>query len=187
MSEQGGAGRYTRSFNGLVGAMVFMVVLVVGAYVFRDLVFGTPDERRPVAVEYLDDVQGLQQAGFDPVYPETLPSGWIVSEVGAELGEAPTFRTNLYTPDDDFVGIRQESTDLEDMLATYVDEETVREDPLVGVGGVVPTWEGWSDAGGDRAYSAVVGGETVLVYGDVSAAELGDLIEALGTTEIPIN
>ena len=186
MSEQGGAGRYTRSFNGLVGAMLVIVVLVVGLFVFRDLVFGTPQERQPVAVDYLDDVQGLQQAGFDPVYPETLPDGWIVSELGAELGEVPTFRTNLYTSGDDFVGVRQEPSELEDMLVTYLDEQTRSEDALEGVGGVVPTWEGWSDAGGDRAYSAVVGGDTVLVFGNVGAAELRELIELLGTSEIPI-
>lgn len=186
MSEQGGAGRYTRSFNGLIGAMVFMVVLVMAAYVFRDLVFGTPQERRPVAVEYLEDVQGLQQAGFDPVYPETLPTGWIVSEVAASLVDSPTFRFNLYTPDDDYVGIRQESKDLEEMLVTYLDEDTVTEEALVGVGEVAATWEAWSDTGGDRAYSAVVGGETVLVYGDVSADELRDLVEVLGTTELPL-
>lgn len=184
MSEQGGAGRYTRSFNGLIGAMAFMVVLVVGAFVLRDLVFGTPEERRPVAVEYLDDIQGLQQAGFDPVYPETLPDGWIVSEVSAELGDVATFRINLYTPGNDFVGIRQEPSDLEDLLVSYIDEDTVSEDALVEVNDVDATWEGWSDAGGDLAYSATVGGDTVLVFGNVSAAELRSIVEVLGTTEI---
>ncbi len=184
MSEQGGAGRYTRSFNGLVGAMVFLVVLIIGIFVFRDLVFGTPQERRPVAIDYRGDIRGLQQAGYDPVYPSTLPEGWIVTEVGAVLGEAPLFRINLYTDDDDFVGIRQQPSDLEDMLATYVDEDTRSEDALDGAGDVAPQWEGWSDDGGDRAYSTTLGDQTVLVFGSVSATELADLVEVLSTAEV---
>lgn len=185
MSEQGGAGRYNRSFNGLVGAMLVIVVLVVGLVVLRNVVFGGQDqERRPVAVDYLSSLQGLQQNGFDPVYPETLPEGWIVTEVGAELSEEPSYRINLFTPEDDFVGIRQETTDLDAMLAEYVDEDTRSEDPLTGVGRVSQTWEGWSDTSGDLAYSAVVNGETVLVFGDVSAVDLAPLVGSLGTTEI---
>ncbi len=188
MSEQGGAGRYTRSFNGMVGAMVFIVALVLLLVLFRTLISDPPEGGRPPAVDYLATVQGLQQNGFDPVYPESLPDGWVATEVGAELGEDPSYRINLYTPDDNFVGIRQESAagiDVETMLTEYVDENHAGEDPLVGVGDLVPRWDGWSDSGGDLAYSAVVGGETVLVFGDVSTAELAGFVALLSTTEIP--
>lgn len=184
MSEQGGAGRYTRSFNGMVGAMIFIVALVLLLVLFRALISDPPDEGRPPAVDYLDSVQGLQQNGIDVVYPETLPEGWVVTEVGAELGEEPSYRINLYTPDDEFVGIRQQgaaSVELEDLLAEFVDEDTRSEDPLTGVGDLAPTWEGWSDAGGDHAYTAVVGGDSVVVFGAVDADELAELVAGLGT------
>ncbi|CAN5349646.1 hypothetical protein BH09ACT12_BH09ACT12_28340 [soil metagenome] len=187
MSEQGGAGRYTRSFNGMVGAMMFIVAVVVVLVLFRALISDPPDGGRPPAVDYLDSVQGLQQNGFDVVYPEALPDGWSVTEVSADLGETQSYRINLYTDDDNFVGIRQQNApdvDLDDMLAEYVDEDTPSEDPLVGIGSLASTWEGWSDAGGDRAYSTVVDGETVLVFGDVSAESLSQLVASLVTTPI---
>ena len=185
--EQGSPGRYNRSFGGLTASVVVIVVLVVGIFVLRDLVFGTPPERRPESVEYLDSVQGLQQNGFDVVYPVSLPEGWIVTEVGAELGERPSYRFNLYTADEEFVGIRQESLEsarLEELLEQYVDESTRSEDPLTDVGDLAPTWEGWSDDGGDLAYSAEIAGTTVLVFGDVPVDELSDLVSRLGTDEI---
>lgn len=184
MSDQGGA-RYTRSFSGLVGAMVVIVVLVVGLVVLRNVVFGGQgQERRPVAVDYLTLVRSLQLSDFDPVYPETVPDGWIVTEVGADPGTEPSYRLNFYTPDDEFVGIRQEPREVDAMLTDYVDEDTVSEDPLQGVGDVAETWEGWSDTSGDYAYSTVLNGESVLVFGDVTEAELADLVGRLGTTEI---
>uniref|UniRef100_UPI002B27665A DUF4245 family protein n=1 Tax=Nocardioides sp. TaxID=35761 RepID=UPI002B27665A len=188
MSEQGGAGRYTRSFNGMVGAMVFIVGLVLLLVLFRTLISDPPDQSRPPTVDYLDSVQGLQQNGFEIFYPETLPDGWVATEVGAELGEDQSYRINLYTDDDDFVGIRQENAvdiTLDDMLEEYVDESTTSEDPLVGVGTLASTWEGWSDEGGDRAYSTAVDGSTVLVFGTVSVEDLTELIELLGTDEVP--
>lgn len=188
MSEQGGGGRYTRGFNGMVGAMIFIVGLVLLLVLFRTLISDPPDQSRPPAVDYLDSVQGLQQSGFaDVVYPETLPEGWVVTEVAADLGEDQLFRFNLYTDDEDFVGIRQqeaEGVDLDDMLGEYVDEDTRSEDPLTGVGTLSSSWDGWSDSGGDRAFSTTVGGSTVLVFGDVGADVLAELVEGLGTTEI---
>ena len=187
MSESGQGGRYARGFNGMVGAMVFIVGLVLLLVLFRTLISDPPDEGRPPAIDYLDSIQGLQQNGFDVVYPESLPEGWVVTEVRADLGEEPSFATNLYTADDQFVGIRQqdvEGVDVEDLLAQFVDEDTRSEEPLTGVGDLVATWEGWSDAGGDHAYSAVVEGDDVLVFGDVSADELAGLVALLGTSEV---
>ena len=170
--EQGSPGRYNRSFGGLTASVVVIVVLVVGIFVLRDLVFGTPPEQQPESVEYLDSVQGLQQNGFDVVYPVSLPEGWIVTEVGAELGERPSYQESL------------ESARLEELLEQYVDESTRSEDPLTDVGDLAPTWEGWSDDGGDLAYSAEIAGTTVLVFGDVPVDELSDLVSRLGTDEI---
>jgi len=186
-SDQESPGRYNRSFGGLTASVVVIVVLVVGIFLLRDLVFGTPPEPQPESVEYLDSVQQLQQNGFDVVYPVSLPEDWIVTEVGAELGEQPSYRFNLYTSDEEFVGIRQESLEsarLEELLEQYVDEKTGREDPLIDVGDIASTWEGWSDDGGDVAYSAEVAGTTVLVFGDVPADELADLVSRLGTDEV---
>lgn len=184
--EQGG--RYTRGFNGMVGAMIFIVGLVLLLVLFRTLISDPPEEGRPPAVDYLDSVLGLQQNDFDVVYPETLPEGWVVTEVRADLGEeAQSYRINVYTDDDQFIGIRQQDAatiELDALLEQYVDEDTRSEDPLTGVGDLAPTWEGFSDSGGDRAYTAEVGGDVVLVFGDVSTEELTTLVASLGTTDL---
>ncbi len=169
----------------MIGAMVVIVALVVGVVGFRSLFRVDADQGPPQGIEYLDTVQGLQANDFELVYPATLPEGWIVTEIRPSLGDRPSLAINLYTDEDAFVGIRQEDASVRDLLETFVDEDPVSEDPLTGVGGVAATWEGWSDSGGDRAFSADVGGDTVLVYGDVSVDELTSLIALLTTEPVP--
>lgn len=187
MSEQGAPGRYSRTFNGMAGAMIFIVGLVVLLVVFRALISDPPEGGRPAAMDYQGSVEALQRSGVDLVYPEQLPQGWDVTDVRPEAVEDQSYRINLYTEDDKFVGIWQGSgadVDLDAKLAEFVDEDTRSEDPLTGVGTLSRTWEGWSDAGGDHAYSTVANGVTVLVFGDVSADELARLVEGLGTAPV---
>lgn len=189
MSDAGGqqgGGRYATSASALVGAMLVIVGLVVLVVVVRSFLRADADQGPPQPVEYLDLVQGLQQNDFQVVYPRTLPDGWIVTEVRPQFGDRPSVGINLYTDDESFVGIRQEDASVDDMLQKYVDKNPDTEAPLTGVGGLSDTWDGWSDSGGDHAYSTQVGEDTVLAFGDVPADELAVLVAALTTDPVPV-
>lgn len=181
----GQPGRYNRSFEGLVGAMIVIVLVVVGFVVYRGL-FSDPQERRVESVDYLTDVRQLQESGFEAVYPATLPEGWRATEVRVvDPGEDPGLALNFFTDDDDFVGVRQVDEDVDDLLAASGVDDADEADPLEGVGDLAPTWAGWSDPDGDHAYSAEVGDRTVVVYGSVPAARLADLVGRLTRAPVP--
>ncbi|WP_170219268.1 DUF4245 family protein [Nocardioides litoris] len=186
MSER--PARYERSFSGLIAAIV-VTVLAVGAFVLFTGTFRDPQERGVPTVEYLPLVRDLQASGATVVYPSSLPEGWRSTDVRYEPGEEPRFELNLYTPDDDFVGLRQVAEEVDDVLGDAGVDDASEEDPLSGVEGPVATWQGWADPDGDRAYTAQVrtpsATDTVVVYGDVSAEELADLVRRLTTEPVP--
>ncbi len=186
MSETGSAGRpgrYSRSFGGLVGAMVVTVVGVLAVFGLRSL---TSDEdvfdRDPV--DYLSLVRDVQVAGVDVVYPATLPSGWGASDVDFTPAPDPAFSLSVLTEDSDYVGLRVADAPLEEMLESLVDEDYSERDPLVFSGaqaeGLIATrWEGYGDEEGDTAYAAEVDGQQVLVYGSASPQEISGYVVRL--------
>jgi hypothetical protein len=182
VSDQGG--RYQRSFGGLVGAMVVTLVAIGGFVAFRavnrDLPDGSPDP-----IDYLEQVGYAQEADIDVVYPAALPDGWYATSVTLGQEQPPAWGIGMLTDTGAFVGIRQEQDDVDDLLATYVDEDHVDDAPSVSVeGSVAPEWQGFTDKGGDRAYAAEVDGETVLVYGSASEADLRQVLEQLTTEPV---
>lgn len=184
MSEQGG--RYNRSFEGLIGAMIIIVLMVLAFVVYRGI-FRDPPETELATVDYRDEVLGLQANGVGVVYPESLPDGWRSTEVRYVPSEQPRFELNFFTDDDNFVGLRQVEEDVDDLLEEAGIDEPREEDPLTGAaaGDVVSQWDAWSDDDEDHAYSAEVDGRTVLVYGSVSAEDLADLVGRLSTDPLP--
>lgn len=195
MSETGSAGRparHSRSFGGLIGAMVVTVVGVLLVVGLRSL---TSDEsvfdREPV--DYLSLVRDLQAAEIDVIYPATLPPGWGATEVdvrpGAEPAERRPFSLSVLTDDEDYVGLRVEDAPVADLLEALVDEDYQERAPLVFDGaendGLLATrWEGYGDDGGDTAYVAEVDGQQVLVYGSASPEQLSDYVTRL--TDAPV-
>jgi hypothetical protein len=179
------AGRYQRSFGGLIGAMV-VILLAIGAFVaFRAVNRDVPDGG-PDPIDYLEQVGYAQEADLTVVYPSSLPEGWYATSVTLGQETPPAWGIGMLTDSGSFVGIRQEQDDVEDLLATYVDEEHVDEAPAITVeGSIAPEWQGWTDQGGDRAYAAEVDGETVLVYGSASEADLRTVVERLTTEPVP--
>lgn len=183
MSETGRPGRYQRSGGGLLAALLITVVGVVAFLGFRALV-RTDLEVEPESVDYLETVGLAQDAGVRPVYPASLPDGWIATGVEVEPGDEPAFGVRMLTDDEQFVGVRQAAESVTALLSTYVDEETAEEEPIEVDGSVASTWEGYSDDGDDLAYAAEVGEETVLVYGSASASDLRAVVESL--TDEPV-
>ena len=185
VSEPERPGRYQRSFNGLVGALVITVVAVVAFVAFRALVSDAP-EVEPNEVDHLEIVELAQDADLRPVYPAELPDGWIATRAEVLPGEPPAFDLALLTDDEKFVGVVWSGRPVELLLEERVDDEDVEEaEPLRVTGSVAMSWDGYADPGGDLAYAAGVGERTVLVYGSAPADDLQRIIESLTTARLP--
>ena len=151
----GSAGRYQRSTNGLIGALL-ITLLFIGVFVaFRAINRDNPDVK-PTRVDYLSAVDAAQQSGFKAVYPPTLPDGR-------------------------FAGVRQEVAPLDQLLQTYVDEHPTQ-GPTVRIDSPIASkWQSFSDSGGDHAFATELGRDVVLVYGSASPEDLRTLAGDLTT------
>ncbi|WP_164519649.1 DUF4245 family protein [Nocardioides ferulae] len=180
MSETGKPGRYTRSTNGLVAALVVTVVAVLAFVVWR-ATFRAELEVRPEPYDYLAAAEAAQAAGVDVVYPRDLPEGWMATRVLLRQGERPEWGISLLTEDEKFVGVRQRDDSAEDLVAELVDEHADREDDVEVDGSVAGRWQHWTDEGGDHGFVAELpgSGQTVIVYGSAPEAEQLGLLERL--------
>ena len=174
---------YQRSASGLVGALL-VTLLVIGAFVaFRAL---NRDELEvgPEAVDYREQAGLAQAAGLDVVYPRNLPEGWQATNVEVAPGERPVWGVSLLTETERYIGIRQEDDQLDDLLATYVDED-VRARPDARVdGSVAERWQLFEDDGGDLAYAAELADQWVVVYGSADEDDLRLVLERLTTEPV---
>lgn len=184
MSEQ--AGRYQRSFSGLIGAIV-ITLLAIGGFVAVRAFVRDDIEQKPQAVDYLETVGLAQDAGREIVYPAALPQGWIATSVDFQPGQETTWGVGILTRAGTFVGVRQEDDSLDDLLATYVDDDPdeITELPAERFEGSVATqWQVFEDEGGDRAYAAEVGEDYVLVYGSAELLDLREVVDRLTTEPV---
>lgn len=183
----GRPGRYQRSVTGLVVSLVVTVV-GIGALLYFMGIFRNDFETKPEAIDYLETVQAAQQAGLTAVYPAQLPDGWIVTGADVEAGDEPVFMLRMLTDDNRFVGVRSEDASVTALLSVWVDEDAEVAEGFT-VPDAVPTplareWKGYTDDGGDTAYAAELGEQTLLVFGSAPAADLQDLIGVLVTTPV---
>ncbi len=176
--------RYQRSIAGGVGSMIVLVAVVVGFVVFRGA-FRDNDAVPTEPVDYLAAVAGAQQSGARLVYPPRLPQGWTATSIAYSPGERPAWGIGMLTDDEKFVGVRQEDTDLDTLLEKYVDANPVEGDAVTVDSPLASQWQEWSDAGGDHAYAASVGGDEVLVYGQAATADLLAIVESLTDAPVP--
>jgi len=177
--------RYDRSFGGLLAAMI-VTVLFVAAYVgFRALTRDQPALEPDV--DYASCVAYLQEADVAVVHPLGLPPGWRANSIHFTRGTPPQWRLGLLTDGDEFVGVVQEKDEVDDLLATYVDEHPQQGEDAAPPNSLGATaWQTWSDAGGDHAFSTELGsgplaGQTLLVYG---SAPVEDLVTVLGSLSL---
>ncbi|MCD4536114.1 DUF4245 domain-containing protein [Nocardioides sp. cx-169] len=183
MSDSEKPGRYPRSANSLIASLV-VTLLVVAAFVVFRAVTRDNKEIEPEAVDYLETVEQIQGSGARVAYPPELPQDWKVTGVAFTPGERGAFGLSMLTDDGTFVGLRQEDEGLDDLLATYVDEETVEGEPVTFDSPIATTWESYSDEGGDRAYATELGEDTLLVFGSADEDDQRLLIESLTTEPV---
>jgi hypothetical protein len=167
--------RYNRSFGGLVAAMIATLVFVAAYVGFRALTRDQPEVEQEV--DYASCVAYLQEADVTVAYPASLPPGWTATSIHFERGDPPQWSIGMLTADDEFVGVVQQQEDVDDLLDHYVDPspqqgEDASPDNTLGV----TSWQTWSDAGGDHAFSTELAagplaGQTLLVYGSAPVAD----------------
>lgn len=179
----GRPGRYQRSASGLVGAMIVLVLVVLAFVAFRDF-FRERPVVRPEPVDWADVVAQAQARDLTIYHPEAVPEGWIATSANLEIGPPPEFSLGMLNRADRFVGVRQSTESLEDVVEDYLDPQPVAGDDLQVSGSVAPTWQEFSGADGDHGYAARIGDTTVLVYGRVPADQLVPIVESLTTDPV---
>jgi hypothetical protein len=175
VSEQ--PGRYQRTAPGMVGAMIVLVLLVVGFAVVGDLVRQEPPS--PVStVDYRPALdQARQQADYRVLAPERLPAGWRATQVQFSPGPEQHWHLAFLTDEGRYVGLEQARTGPQPLLHEYVDAEPVEGQPVTVDGA---RWATWHDDGGDLALVRTEAGvSTVLVGHDVPTSELIDFLGRL--------
>ena len=178
MSEQ--PGRYQRSPAGMVGAML-VLLLLIGAFVGFRALNRDELEVEPERVDYLEAVEAAQSSDWRVAYPRSLPGGWRATSIDAAAGV--DWGIGFLTPDG-FAGIRQSDGSVDELLRTYVDEDTSPRQPVAPGGDLGGRWEAYADAEGDLAYASEVDGQTLLVFGSAPESDLLELIERLTTEPV---
>ncbi len=178
MSEQ--PGRYQRSPGGMIGAMLVLLV-VIGGYVALRSLTSNDLSVEPERVDYLGAVRAAQSGDWEVAYPASLPSGWRATSI--DVAATSEWGIGFLTPDG-FAGVRQSDRSLDDLLTTYVDEDTSELPAVSPDGELGGRWQAFRDRGGDRAYASEVAGQTLLVYGSAPESELLDLAGRLTTEPV---
>jgi hypothetical protein len=178
-------GRYSRTTGGLLAALVVTALLVVAIVVVNS--FGKDASFETGPIDYVGPVQQAQDSGVQLVYPAELPKGWVSTSIDFVPGARPAWGIGMLTDDGRFVGIRQEDSDVEDLLAAYVDEHAEPGDESTFDSDLqTGAWQTWADRGGDLAFTATlkggdrsVLGDTVMIYGSASRDDQEQLISLL--------
>jgi hypothetical protein len=171
----GQPGRYQRSAPGMIGAMLILLAVVVGFVLLRDLNRAEPES--PVrAIDYQRTVDfASEQADFDILAPESLPTGWKATTAGF-TPDPGDWHLGVLTDRGRYVGIEQSTRSARSMLETYVDPSPTRAGAVTIDGA---RWQKWTDPGGDIALVRTRGEVTTLVVGTAEQDVLVDYIASL--------
>lgn len=174
MSER--AGRYQRTFSGLVGAMVVLVLVVLAFVALRAI--NRNDVEDPVkAIDYTESLELWQsEAQFPLLTPPELPAGWIATSVSFDKDKPQAFHLGVLTDERRYIGIEQKRADVASMVSEFVDEGA-EEGTTVQAAGAL--WTVYTDAGGDTALVSRTDGVTTLVVGTVPQALLVQYVDSL--------
>ncbi len=183
------AGRYQRSFAGMLGALLVLILGIGVFVVLRDVTrVDPPDPVRPV--DYVQPARFAQEeAPYEVLTPRALPEGWTATSVRFQpAAEDRSWHVGVLTEDQRYIGIEQAERTPEAMVADFVDEEA-QEGGEVDIDG--RTWRVWTDPGrdpgadpgtapaGDLALVREDDDATTLVVGTVSQDELGEFVATL--------
>lgn len=173
--------RPPQTFGAMTGALVFLVLVVLGWVVFRAV---TSDHKAtPVpTVDWTAWVKaGRAEQSLALYAPERLPSGWRATSVDYAGGSQPQWHLGMLTDRGKYVGVEESRAPTRKLVEQYVDPNAVRGKDVEVAG---ETWQTWSDSGGDHALvrSVEVDGqpyESVLVGGSADPATVERFVGTL--------
>lgn len=175
MSEQ--PGRYQRSFSGMIGALLILLLLIGAFVAFRGL-NREELEVEPERVDYLEAVRFAQESDWEVLYPATVPPEWKATSLESTPGQL--WAIGFLTPDG-FAGMHQSDRPTDVLVETYLDEDAVAGEAVTIEDA---QWESFTDEGGDTGYVGEVDGLPVLVYGSASPQALQQLAASLTTRPV---
>jgi len=169
-------GTYRRSANGMVGAMLVLVVLVAGFVGVQAL--GRDHDVDPVkTVDYQPLAEQARTAGPLFVFtPDPMPDGWRATSVSYTPGRAPAWHLGMLTDKGTYVGIEESLATERDVVEKFVDPDAVR-GRAVRLRGL--DWREWTDSGGDYALVLSTRKQTVLVGGSAGEKAVRTLVGRL--------
>ena len=174
-------GGYQRSANGLLGAMVATVLVVVAFVAFR----GLTRDNAETAVPSVDWQISLQAARADGKLqavapPARLPSGWKATSVSYLPGADAAWHLGLLTEKQKYVGIYESRDGLGSLVQDHVNGTAIAGKDVT-VGG--RTWRVYTGSEGDYALGRTVqhGGESdaQLVVGSAPEGTIRDFTGSL--------
>lgn len=174
MSER--AGSYQRSFSGLIGAMLVLVLVVLAFVAFRAVTRG--DAAREVTpVDLAGPTEFARETvDFAVLSPASLPEGWVATSVRLDSGRNPAWHVGVLTDDERYIGVEQADRSVGDMVETYVGEDAVEEGAVTAAG---RSWTVYRDPADDdlalvseepEAVSVIVGAveqDTLTAYAEL--------------------
>jgi hypothetical protein len=182
----GRPGRYDRSFSGLIGAMV-VLVLVVGAFVVWRGLFRDNDFEPVEPLDYAETVSIAQESGFDPVYPSSLPDGWEATSVDLDPTSSrqnTVWALGVLTDERRFVGVSQ-GDQLDDMVELWFADDVEETGTETLDSELADEWTRYADSEGEVGYAAEVGGEDVLVHGSAPEDQVVGFLGLLTQDRLP--
>jgi len=175
--NDGSAGRYERSFSGLVGAMIVTLVVIAGFVLFRALNRNDLEVQHE-QVDWQGSVKYIQSQGGSVWYPSAQPAGWTATSADYQPGARALWDIGFLTDDGEFVGLHEEDASVDELVGELVDEDATEGDEVMLAD---VAWRSFTDAGGDYALAAELGSETVVVYGSDEPEVIRDLAASLTT------
>ena len=170
------AGRYQRSFSGMIGAMLVSLALIGGFVLFR-AVNRDNQTVRPEPVDWLGSVRYIQDSGSSVFYPAPQPEGWNATSADYRAGSRPLWDIGFLTADGEFVGLHEEDSSVPDLIDQLVDEDAVEGDPVRLSNGI--EWRTFTDSGGDFALAREKGPESIVVFGTADPQIISDFAATL--------
>jgi hypothetical protein len=174
-------GGYQRSANGLLGAMVATVLVVVAFVVFRGLTRDNAATTVP-SVDYQISLKAARADGkLQALAPRaTLPSGWKATSVSYLPGVDPAWHLGLLTEKQKYVGIYESRDDLDSLVQDHVNGDSSAGKDVTVAGS---TWRVYTGSGGDYALGRTVqhagGSDAQLVVGSAPDAAIRDFTASL--------
>lgn len=173
--------RPPQTFGAMTGALIFLVLVVLGWVVFR----AVTSDNKPTPIRTVDwsawVKAGRAEQAIGLYAPASLPTGWRATSVNYAGGAQAQWHLGMLTDRGKYVGIEESRSTTRKLVEQYVDPNAVRGKD-VEVGG--ETWQTWSDSGGDHALvrSIEVDGrpyESVLVGGSADQASIERFVGTL--------